>query len=59
MGGARVIPLFSEHSKKKLKDKLRLVNGVLLTGGGTLISFSHSNLLTAYGEAVRDIVEHS
>ena len=59
MEGARVIPIFYDDSQEQMKKKLRLLNGVLLTGGKTEITFPDSNLLTPFGEAVRTILKHS
>ena len=47
-----MIPVFFDQSKEEIQNTLDLLNGVLMTGGGTDISLPDTNLLTPYGEAV-------
>lgn len=54
-----MIPVMFDDTKEELEDSLRVLNGILLTGGGSDIADHETNLLTQYGQAVKTILDHS
>lgn len=52
MAGAQVVPLFYNTTAENLKSTLNKINGVLFTGGSSIINIS--NLWTQNARAILD-----
>lgn len=54
--GARVVPIFYDMSRAEVEDRFKLINGLLIPGGGANLTPGHQVGCCSLGWRMEDVV---